>query len=135
MTSPSALLAQLRQINSLAAFNQWAGFEVVQAAPGRVTLRMDWREELGQYVGHLHAGLMSALIDTACGFAAHTLSGAVVASHCAVNYLAPGSGPAFVATAETVKAGKRQIFAGAELRDESSGALIATGQTILIPVG
>jgi uncharacterized protein (TIGR00369 family) len=127
------LLAQLRQINSIAAFNQWAGFQVVEAEPGRVALRMPWREELGQYAGHLHAGLMSALIDTACGFAAYTLSGAVVASHCAVSYLAPGSGTTFLATAQTIKAGKRQIFANAELRDQASGSLIASGQTILIP--
>jgi uncharacterized protein (TIGR00369 family) len=135
MTRVDNLLMQLRQINSTAAFNRWAGFEVVEAEPGRVALRMRWREELGQYAGHLHAGVVSALIDTACGFAAYTLSGAVVASHCAVSYLAPGSGTAFLATAETVKTGKRQIFANAQLRDQASGMLIANGQTILIPIG
>ncbi|MBG0829868.1 PaaI family thioesterase [Planomonospora sp. ID67723] len=134
MESSGDLLVQLRQVNSAAAFNRWAGFEVTEAAPGRVSLQMQWRTEFGQYAGHLHAGLVSALIDTACGFAAFTLSGLVVASHCAVNYLAPGSGSAFVATAETVKAGRRQIFAHAELRDHDSGRLIANGQTILIPV-
>ncbi|WP_141579496.1 PaaI family thioesterase [Actinomadura sp. WMMA1423] len=134
MTAKDNLLTQLRQINSSAAFNQWAGFEVVEAEPGRVALRLPWREELGQYAGHLHAGLVSALIDTACGFAAYTLSGAVVASHCAVNYLAPGTGTGYLATAETVKTGRRQVFASAELRDHPSGALIANGQTILIPV-
>ncbi|GAA3446957.1 PaaI family thioesterase [Planomonospora venezuelensis] len=135
MDSSSDLLVRLREVNSAAAFNQWAGFEVAEAAPGRVSLQMEWRAEFGQYAGHLHAGLVSALIDTACGFAAFTLSGLVVASHCAVNYLAPGSGAAFVATAETVKAGRRQIFACGELRDRDSGRLIANGQTILIPVG
>ena len=134
MSSVDDLLIQLRQVNSTAAFNQWAGFVVAEAEPGRVVLQMQWREEFGQYSGHLHAGVISALIDTACGFAAYTLSGTVVASHCAVNYLAPGSGTAFTATAETVKVGRRQIFAHAELSDKESGTLIANGETILIPI-
>jgi len=131
------LVSRLQALNVTAAFNRWAGFEVVGAAPGEVVLRMPWREELGQYSGHLHAGLMSALVDTACGFAAFTVSGHVVASHCAVNYLAPGTGSAFVATARTVKTGRRQVFVSAELRAERDGTtvLVATGETILIPVG
>ncbi len=137
MTRDGALLKDLQRLNQAAAFNRWAGFDVVDATKGSVSLRMPWRDEFGQYSGHLHAGLVSALIDTACGFAAYTLSGLVVASHCAVSYLAPGTGSAFIATARTVRSGRRQIFMAAELHDERDGTpiLIATGETILIPVG
>src|SRR5437870_1931501 len=100
------LLARVHELNAMAAFNRWAGFEVVAASPGTASLRMPWRPDLGQYAGNLHAGVISALIDTACGFAAYTVSGAVLASHCAVTFLAPGKGPAFVATARTVKSGR-----------------------------
>src|SRR5882757_6833529 len=110
MDDPEELLDRVRQLNASAAFNRWAGFQVAAASPGAVSLRMPWRQEFGQYSGNLHAGLMSALIDTACGFAAYTLSGAVVASHCAVTYLLPGTGEAFVANACTVKSGRRQVF-------------------------
>jgi uncharacterized protein (TIGR00369 family) len=135
--SSDDLLVRVRELNDKAAFNRWAGFEVVAASPGMVSLRMQWREELGQYSGNLHAGLICALIDTACGFAAYTTSGAVVASHCAVTFLAPGTGSMFMATARTVKAGGRQIFMSAELYSESdsTSSLVANGQTILIPVG
>ena len=131
------VLDRIREINRTAAFNRWAGFEVVDASEGVVSLRMPWRAELGQYVGNLHAGLMSALIDTSCGFAASTLGGRVVASHCAVNYLRPGTGSAFVATARVVKSGRRQIFTTAELHGETDGGpvLIATGETVLVPLG
>ncbi len=96
---PNDILDRLRAINELAGFNRWAGFVVVDATRDSVTLRMPWRDELSQYAGNLHAGLTSALIDTACGFAALATTGKpVVASHCAVSYLAPGTGPAFVAT-------------------------------------
>jgi len=132
------LLSRLRTINELAAFNRWAGFEVTDAAPGTATLRLAWRDDFGQYVGHLHAGMVAALIDTACGFAASTLAGVVVASQCGVSFLAPGIGTTFTATATTTKAGRRQLFTSAELHGEDEAGtrrLIATGQTLLVPVG
>jgi len=60
----------------------------------------------------------------------------VLASHISVNCLAPASGDAFVARARVVKAGRRQVFAHAELfalRGEAEH-LVATGDVILVPV-
>ena len=130
-------LTLLRTINAAAAFNRWAGIEVSAADAGTVELRLRWREEFGQYAGFLHAGVVTALIDTACGFAAVTTSGGdVTASHCAVNFLAPARGDAFVARARVVKTGRRQVFVTAELSAERDGqsVLVATGDTILVPL-
>ena len=138
MTVPDVDLALLRQINGTAPFNCWAGFDVALAEPGLVELRLPWRQEFGQYAGFLHAGIVAALIDTACGFAAATVTGSnVLASHCAVNFLAPARGEAFVARAQVVKAGRRQIFTSAEVFAEHDGtaALVASGETLLIPTG
>ena len=91
------LLARIRAINASAAFNRWCGIEVVRAEPGAVEIAMPWREDAGQYAGFLHAGLQGALIDTACGFAAVTLVGRVLASHYAVSCLRPAVGERFIA--------------------------------------
>lgn len=98
-------------------------------------LRLPWRPDLGDHTGHLHAGVLAALVDTSCGYAAASLVGAVVASNCAVTFLAPGIGSAFVATARSIKAGRRQVFTTAEVHAELDGqtTLIAHGQTILVP--
>jgi uncharacterized protein (TIGR00369 family) len=131
-------LPLLRSVNQSAGFNQWAGFEVTEAERGRVELRLPWRPEFGQYAGFLHAGVVAALIDTVCGFAAATVTGGgVLASHCAVNFLAPARGEAFVARARVVKAGRRQVFTSAEVFAETEGAttLVASGETILVPTG
>ena len=96
-------LAQIRAINQSAAFNQWCGIEVISAEPGKVEIAMPWRNEVGQYLGFLHAGLIGALIDTACGFAAATVVGRVLASHYSVNCLRPAVGERFVARARVVK--------------------------------
>lgn len=137
MTDPT-FLQTLQAVNQTASFNRWAGFEVVRAAAGEAEIRMDWREEdMGQYAGYLHAGLIGAMLDTACGYAAATVAGRVLASHFSVNCLAPAVGPSFVARGRVVKAGRKQVFAGAELFAEQENGellLVATGNAILVPV-
>lgn len=137
MTTTNALLAQLRAINQSAAFNQWCGIEVLSAQPGQAEIAMPWRAEAGQYAGFLHAGLVGALIDTACGFAAVTMVGRVLASHYGVNCLRPAVGERFIARARVVKPGKTQVFTACDLFALANGkeTLVATGETLLVVVG
>lgn len=138
MTTEADPLALIRAINETAAFNRWCGIEVLQAGRGMAEIAMPWRPEAGQYSGFLHAGLVGALIDTACGFAAATLAGRVLASHYAVNCLRPAVGRRFVARARVVKPGKTQVFTACELFAEGEDGretLVATGETLLVPVG
>jgi uncharacterized protein (TIGR00369 family) len=137
MNPPIDPLATVRAINDGGAFNRWCGFEVQRAVPGEVELAMPWRAELGQYTGFLHAGVVGALIDTACGFAAATQVGArVLASHFAVNCLRPAVGERFVAKARVLRAGRQQVFTQCELYAHNQGEvkLVATGETLLCVV-
>lgn len=131
-------LARIRAINRTSAFNTWCGIEVVAAGEGRADITMPWRAEAGQYAGFLHAGLIGALIDTACGFAAATVVGRVLASHYHVNCLRPAIGRRFIARARVVKPGRTQVFTSCELfaDDEEGGGekLVATGETLLTVV-
>jgi uncharacterized protein (TIGR00369 family) len=127
-------LSMLRTLNDTAAFNRWCGFEVQRAAAGEADLALRWKPELGQYTGFLHAGVVGALIDTACGYAAATQVGArVLASHFAVNCIRPAVGERFVAKARVLRAGKQQVFTQCELyaHDKGVDKLVATGETLL----
>ena len=132
-TAPTDALATIRAINDTAAFNRWCGIEVAKAGAGEAEIVMPWRGELAQYAGFLHAGLIGALIDTACGFAAASVVGRVLASHYSVNCLRPAIGERFVARARVVKPGKTQVFTACELFAQTAGVekLVATGETIL----
>lgn len=134
MSEPTDHLKALRAINEKAAFNRWMKLEVVMAGHGFAEIRMKAHADATQYAGFLHAGVIGALIDTACGFAAATLAGPVLASHYSVNCLAPALGDAFVARGEVVRAGKRQIFTRAELFAETDGVrkLVANGEALLL---
>jgi uncharacterized protein (TIGR00369 family) len=136
MIENTATRADVVALSNTAAFNRWAGFEVLEAGDGTAVLKLPWRVDLGQYAGFLHASMIGGMIDTACGFAAFTVSGHVLASHISVNCLAPATGDAFVARARVVKAGRRQVFARAELfalRGDGEH-LVATGDVVLVPL-
>src|SRR5690349_4970057 len=76
-------------LNSSARLNLLAGFEVTAAASGSAEIVMQWNDDLTQYAGYLHAGMIAALLDTVCGFAAVTEAGNVTASHFSMNCLRP----------------------------------------------
>ena len=126
-------LTQLRALNQTSPFNQWCGMEVQSAGDGRVELSMPWRPEFGQYAGFMHAGLVGAIIDTACGFAAASMVGRVLASHYSVNCLRPAVGDHFIARSRVVKPGKTQVFTACELFAVTNGEekLVATGEPLL----
>jgi uncharacterized protein (TIGR00369 family) len=129
------LRRELTAICGKAAFNVWLGLEIITAEPGEVEISMPWRDVAGQYSGFLHAALIGGLIDTACGFAAATLVGPVLASHFSVNCLAPAVGVRFNARGIVVRPGRRQIFTRAELSavDSAGGQkLVATGEALLM---
>ena len=136
MPTAADSLALIRSINDTSAFNRWCGIEVDSADAGAVQISMPWRGEVGQYSGFLHAGLIGALIDTACGFAAATVVGRVLASHYSVNCLRPAVGERFVARARVVKPGRSQVFTACELfaLSGSQEKLVATGETLLTVV-
>lgn len=124
----------LRQVNAASSFNAWAGFEVSSAEDGAAELILNARPELLQHSGFLHAGIIGGLIDTACGFAAATVVGSVLASQYQVMCYAPAVGDRFAVRAKVVRAGKRQVFATAELfaQTDKEEKLVAGGSAVLM---
>jgi uncharacterized protein (TIGR00369 family) len=85
------------------------GAVLEHVAPGEVALRLPFRPELTQQHGFLHAGAMTTVADSACGYAALTLMPAgvgVLTVEFKVNLLAPGKGEGIVARARVLRAGR-----------------------------
>ena len=136
MANTRASIEDIQLVNERSTFNRSCGFKIVSACNGYAELAMDWRTDLAQSAGFLHAGLIAGLIDTGCGYAAATVVGPVMASHISVTCLRPGIGERFIARAKVLKSGRNQIFTVCELYAVSSGSekLIATGETLFVPV-
>lgn len=109
MTAPDGYEARLRESFARQAAMRTIGAEIAHVAPGQVDLRMPYREDLTQQHGFVHAGIIGALADSACGYAAYTLmppEAGVVSVEFKLNLMAPAAGEAFVARARVKKAGR-----------------------------
>lgn len=132
-----ALERLLRAANAASPFNALAGFEIAHIGDGEVTLTAPADPRLLSHAGLLHAGVQSALIDTACGYAAATVAGNVVTVQMSLSFVAAAQGERFEARARVTKAGRTQIFAEAQLYAGRGGeeALAAIGSAVLVRVG
>lgn len=85
------------------------GANLRRVEPGVIDIELPCREDLTQQNGYLHAGILTTLADSACGYAAYTLMPAgsdVLSVEFKVNLLRPAKGELFVAEARVVKAGE-----------------------------
>ncbi len=89
-------------------FMQGIGAVLERVEPGVVTIGLPFREELTQQDGYLHAGVVTTIADSACGYAAYSLMPAganVLSVEFKVNLLRPAQGENFRAEATVLKAG------------------------------
>jgi uncharacterized protein (TIGR00369 family) len=85
------------------------GAELVDVAAGRVAITLPVEPRLSQQDGFLHAGVVTAALDSACGYAALTLmpdDTEVLTVELKVNLLAPANGEKLVAEGEVLRAGR-----------------------------
>jgi len=117
------------------------GARLVQIAPGAVDIEMDWAPGLTQQHGFLHAGVVAAALDSACGYAGFTLMGedaAVLTIEFKINLLAPARGARFRMEGRVLKPGRTitvcegRAFALDHLQEK----LVATmGCTLMAVIG
>src|SRR5258707_8779938 len=107
------------------------GISIARLEPGEVELAMDYSPDLTQQHGFVHAGIITAGLDNACGIAAFTLMPAatgILTVEFKTNLLAPASGDRFVFRARVVKPGRTLTVCEAQAFAEHDGVenLIAT---------
>jgi uncharacterized protein (TIGR00369 family) len=110
--------ARVRASFARQRFMATLGATLERVAPGEVTIALPYRDDLTQQHGFLHAGVVTAVVDSACGYAALSLmepGAGVVSVEFKINLLAPAVGARFVATARVVKAGRTLTVCGGEL--------------------
>lgn len=115
------------------------GATMTSVEPGAVEIQMPFRPDLTQQHGFLHAGIITTIVDSACGYAALSLMPAqvgVLTIEYKVNFLAPAAGEFFVARGRVTKPGRNvtvcagDVFAVQEGRE----TLIATMLTTMMVV-
>jgi len=120
---------QLENALRHSAFANLLGAELVDFAPGKVSLQVHSRPDLCQHHGYLHGAVVGFMIDSGCAWAAASLVGDVVTSEYKLNLLAPAIGEKLICRSEVLKAGQRQAVCRADVFAVKDGVekLVATG--------
>ncbi|PKB72102.1 MAG: hypothetical protein BZY87_01840 [SAR202 cluster bacterium Io17-Chloro-G6] len=87
---------------------QTLGAVMGKVGPGEVEIEMAYRADLAQQHGFIHGGIVTAIVDSACGYAAFSLSApdtAVLTVEYKVNFVAPAKGERLLARGEVVRPG------------------------------
>ena len=85
---------------------------------GKVIINMPYSEALTQQHGFIHAGIISTILDSACGYAAFSLmpkNAAVLTIEYKINLLSPAAGERFEAIGVVKKPGRNITVADGEV--------------------
>ena len=138
----SAAEKRVRDSFARQAFMTLLGARLVRVSPGEVDIELPFRAALVQQHGYLHAGVTTAIADSACGYAALSLmpaDAAVLSVEYKVNMLSPAQGQRFLAQGRVVKSGRTITVVRGDVlafddRDEARPVLAMLG-TMISAVG
>ncbi len=111
------------------------GAEMTRVEAGAIDIELPYREDLTQQNGFVHAGIITTMADSACGYAAFSLmpKGADVLSvEFKVNLLSPAIGERFLAEGRVLRAGKTltivqgNVFAFSNNQSKHVATMLAT---------
>jgi uncharacterized protein (TIGR00369 family) len=129
--------ARVRASFAKQQFMATLGASMTTVQPGEVSIELPFRPDLTQQHGFLHAGVVTSIIDSACGYAALTLmppDRAVLSVEFKVNLIAPAQGATFQARGRVVRAGRTLTVCTGDLRVVGSESVIAMMQATMMAV-
>ena len=118
------------------------GAKLASVQDGEVHIAMPFSRQLSQLHGFVHAGVITSLVDSACGYAALTKAAPgfeVLTAEFKVNFMRPASGERFLAVGRVQNAGKLLTVCTGEVRAFAGPGetykVIALMQATMVNVG
>jgi len=99
---------RVRESFSRQKLMQTIGAALTKVMPGEVEISLEFRDELTQQHGFIHAGIVATLADTACGYAAFSLmapDATVLTVEYKINLLSPAAGESLIALGKVTRRG------------------------------
>ena len=109
--------------------------KLIKVSPGEVHIEIPFQQELTQQNGFIHAGIITSIADSACGYAAYSLMTAtsgVLTVEYKINLLSPAIGERFLAIGRVKKPGRTltvcegDVFAHAKGEEKLVATMLAT---------
>jgi uncharacterized protein (TIGR00369 family) len=117
------------------------GARIADLGPGYCAIELPFRRDLTQQHGYIHAGIVSAIADSAGGYAGFTLfpsDSSVLTVEYKLNLLAPAAGERLIAEAEVLKPGRTLAITRGEVYAETAGKRTLCAvmqQTLMVMAG
>ena len=95
------------------------GAQISLVQDGEVHIALPFSKHLSQQHGYVHAGAITSVVDSACGYAAMTKAPVgynVVTAEFKVNFMRPAIGERFLAVGKVQSAGKMLTVCTGEVR-------------------
>lgn len=115
------------------------GATLSRVAPGAVDIALPFRDDLTQQHGFLHAGIVTTIVDSACGYAALSLMPpgvGILTVEYKLNLLAPASGSHLIARGRVTRPGRTitvcagDVYAYDGEREQLVATMLATMMTV-----
>ena len=110
------------------------GATLTNVGQGHVEIVLPFRDDLTQQHGFLHAGAITTILDSACGYAALSVmpeGTGVLSIEFKTNLLAPAKGSRFIARGRVVRAGRTIVVCSGDVialpdaqKDEAGGGKV-----------
>ena len=131
--------SRVRQGFNLQQLMATIGAKMTRVAAGEVHIELPFSRAWTQQHGYIHAGIITSIVDSACGFAAYTLmptSSGVLTVEYKVNLLSPAKGEMFTAIGRVIKPGRTLTICSGEVLSLERGEqkLIAAMQATMMAV-
>ena len=132
---------RIRQSFARQRIMETIGAELTRIEHGTVEIELDFDPKLTQQHGFLHAGILAAALDSACGYAAYTVIDAdasILTIEFKVNLMSPGKGSRFLFRGEVTKPGSNIIVADGRayaLRDGPAKLIASMTGTMMVVRG
>ena len=116
------------------------GAKLLKVMPGEVHIEFSFMESLTQQHGYIHAGIITTVVDSACGYAAYTLMQAeseVLTIEYKVNFMLPAKGNRFKGVGRVLKPGRTITVCSGDVIAFNDGKekVVATMLATMISVG
>jgi len=110
------------------------GVELTSIERGRVQMVLRHDDRFTQQHGFLHAGAVSAVLDSACGYAAYSVmppEASVLTVTFTINLLAPAAGQQFTIAGSVVRAGRTLVVCRGEAFADDAAVPFAVMQATM----
>ncbi len=128
---------KIRENFNKQGFMHTLGAELLLIEEGKVIIQCSFNNGLSQQNNFFHAGVLTSIVDSACGYAAYTMMpdhSDVLTVEFKINFLKPAKAGKILAIGKVIQAGKKLVVCEGIVTDEKEEVVFAKMTATLMTI-